>query len=576
MEDMARLLRETRGAQNYDIELQERPQAPPVTRPASRPRSTKKSKRVWIPMLLFYLLGVHLLFFQFYLDGKPAKKTISQSLQAAMANIFALFVDICLLGSLGIAYNQILWRLLRKKPFQAQVIDKLVHLPGSPWDLVHFKILRRSTHLKRVWVTTLLCAMIPFALIFPPGCVETKFLNKLETTLHDVKTMNISDYGNGTVHQFIEHSLFEMLGDVNYIPMLARPKLKAIATQVLASGEPVKFDSPCGASCVYNISLEGPSFHCEESKQKPTLCDSIYEAKDMIKFEGHGDLYSISNNAFQITWDPKPKPMPSNCDIESRKSLICRMKLSTYTLEIEHSSDASRSIKAQVDNHRDVWTEQDGIQASFYYYFFNATTGFLDPALADELDTNFTKSQAFAIRQAAIHSLLGKVQLSIATDILSIHGNALQVVGSPYIGLDDKFNARFNISAENIERFLRDVVISTISIGASTHNGDIEALVGTEVYVFGEKLQFYIPYWMCFFVTFVINLYGVWCWRQNGSSAGNSFLQFATTTGSSKTLNKLAALCPGGDDHIPKELKEIELQFVDGRFRTRSQGSNCQ
>lgn len=160
----------------------------------------------------------HLLFFQFYLDGKPAKKTISQSLQAAMANIFALFVDICLIGSLGIAYNQILWRLLRKKPFQAQVIDKLAHLPGSPWDLVHFKILRRFTHLKRVWVTTLLCAMIPFALIFPPGCIETKFQNKLETTLHDVKTMNISDYGNGTLHQFTEHSLFEMAGDVNYIP----------------------------------------------------------------------------------------------------------------------------------------------------------------------------------------------------------------------------------------------------------------------------------------------------------------------------------------------------------------------
>lgn len=148
-------------------------------------------------------------------------------------------------------------------------------------------------------------------------------------------------------------------------------------------------------------------------------------------------------------------------------------------------------------------------------------------------------------------------------------------MGSPYIGLDDKFNARFNISAESIQRFLQDVVISTISMGTSTHNGDIEALVGTEVYVFAEKLQFYIPYWMCFFITFVINLYGVWCWRQNGSSAGNSFLQFATTTGSSKTLNKLAALCPGGDDHVPKELKEIELQFVDGRFHTRSEGANC-
>ncbi|KAF7550273.1 hypothetical protein G7Z17_g5834 [Cylindrodendrum hubeiense] len=49
----------------------------------------------------------------------------------------------------------------------------------------------------------------------------------------------------------------------------ARPKLKAMAAQVLASGEPVKFGSPCGSSCVYNISLEGPSFHCEEPEEKP-------------------------------------------------------------------------------------------------------------------------------------------------------------------------------------------------------------------------------------------------------------------------------------------------------------------
>lgn len=58
MEDMAHLLRETRGAKNYDIELQERTQVPPVTRPDSRPKSPEKSNRVWIPMLLFYLLGV--------------------------------------------------------------------------------------------------------------------------------------------------------------------------------------------------------------------------------------------------------------------------------------------------------------------------------------------------------------------------------------------------------------------------------------------------------------------------------------------------------------------------------------
>ncbi|KAI8685426.1 hypothetical protein NCS55_00214800 [Fusarium keratoplasticum] len=534
MGDTDRLLRSTPGASDVDIELQERPQTPSGQHPTSRPQRPKKSYKVCYLILGFYVLAVvfflgHFGFFH-YLDGKLAGDTVGQSLQAAIANVFAVFVDICLLGGLGVAYNQILWNLLRKKPFQAQVIDKMVHLPGSPWDLVHCKILRRLCHLKSVWITTLLCATIPFWLIFPPGCVETKFLNKNETTYHDVKTMNISDYGNGTVRH----------------------------------------------SCAYNISLEGPSFHCEEPEQKPAKCFPIYEAKDLVKSRANGESYTLWNNAFQITWDPKPRP--GGCDLKSRRSLVCRMKLSTYTLQIEHSLDASRSIKATVDNHRDVWTDEAWIQAQFYYYFYNVTRSELwpEPIRLDELHTNFTKSQAFAIRQAAVNALQGQVQLSIDALALSFQGNASLVLGSPYIGLHDKYNPQFNISAENIERFLQDVVISTLSLGTSTHNGDIKALVGTEVYVFSEKLQFFLPYGVCLGMGLLINFYGFWCWRRNGSAAGNSFLQFATTTSSSKTLNELVALCPGGDEHVPKKLKELELQFVNGRFRVKGEGTNPQ
>ncbi|KAI8723113.1 hypothetical protein NCS52_00166300 [Fusarium sp. LHS14.1] len=579
MGDTDRLLRDTPGANDVDIELQQRSQTP-SQRSTLRTQRSKKSYKVCYVISGFYALAVafflgHLFFFQ-YLDGELADDPIPQSIQAALGNVFAVFVDICLLGGLGVAYNQILWSLLRKKPFQAQIIDKLIHLPGNPWDLFHRKILHRPYRLWTVWITTFLCATIPFWLIFPPGCVETKFLNKNETTFHDVKTMNISDYGNGTIRQFVEHSLFEVNGDLNYNPAWARPRLKAMAGQVLASGEPVELDSPCGSSCVYNITLEGPSFHCEEPKQSPTKCGSIYEAEDLVKSGVDGERYALWNNAFQITWDPKPNA--TGCDLKSRRSLVCRMKLSTYTLQIKNSLDASRSIRTTVDNHRDVWTDQAWIQAQFYYYFYNVTHSTLwpEPIRLDELHTNFTNSQAFAIRQAAVGALQGQVRLSIDGGALSFQGNASLVLGSPYIGLHDKYDPQFNISAGNIERFLQDVVISTLSLGTSTHNGDIKALVGAEVYVFSEKFQFFLPYGVCLGMGFLINLYGFWCWRRNGSAAGNSFLQFATTTGSSKTLNKLVAPCTEGDEHLPKELKELELRFVDGKFHTRGEGANHQ
>ncbi|UPK91290.1 hypothetical protein LCI18_002225 [Fusarium solani-melongenae] len=470
-------------------------------------------------------MGCHLVFFK-RLDGKQAKK---QGLQSAGSNVFAVFVDITLLGGLGYAYNQILWRLLStKKTIPPELADTLVDLSDSPWALFRRKVFCKFRHIKRVWFVSLACAIIPFLLIFPPGGVTTEFENQLKKKLPNVKTMNISDYGDGTLRQFVEHSLFEMNADLNYNPASSRPQLKAMATQVLTSGEPVRIDSPCGSACVYNISLEGPTFHCVEPEAKYPNCTShspIYEAEDLVKNGAPGGgSYALGNNAFKIIWDPEP--IPNGCDPKSRRSLVCRMKLSTYNLKIEHSLNASRSIKATVDNHRDVWTNESWVQSQFYSYYFNSSgTEFNprpQPIHPDELHTNFTKSQAFAIRQAAISALQGVVLFSKDGESRYFGGNASQVLSSPYIGIFDRYEPKLDISADKIEHFFQDVVISTLSIGMSTHQGDIEARVGAEVYRFNAQIQFYVPYGVCAVVALLINAYGAFCWYQNKSLDGSS------------------------------------------------------
>ncbi|OHE92330.1 hypothetical protein CORC01_12392 [Colletotrichum orchidophilum] len=71
--------------------------------------------------------------------------------------------------------------------------------------------------------------------------------------------------------------------------------------------------------------------------------------------------------------------------------------------------------------------------------------------------------------------------------------------GSPYIGLVDKFNLALDIKPATIERYLQDVVVSTISLnqmpsGPLWVNADpVEALIGTNVYRFSEPWQFYAP-----------------------------------------------------------------------------------
>lgn len=141
-------------------------------------------------------------------------------------------------------------------------------------------------------------------------------------------------------------------------------------------------------------------------------------------------------------------------------------------------------------------------------------------------------------------------------------GNATNVLGSPYIGINDRFNPSFNISAENLQRYLQDVVISTLSLNMSTNNDKIEAKVGENVYVFNSKLQFYAPYAACLFVVACIYIQGLWSLRANGSSAGSSFLQFATTTSTSNALRGMAAECSsGGDENFSEGLSNLRLRF---------------
>lgn len=149
----------------------------------------------------------------------------------------------------------------------------------------------------------------------------------------------------------------------------------------------------------------------------------------------------------------------------------------------------------------------------------------------------------------------------------SFRGNATTITGSPYIGFDDKIEAKFIITAETIEQYLQDLVISTIALNFAdrpiwVNNEDITAMTGAEVYIFESKLQFYVPYAACLAITAALYIIGLWSLRKNGVSAESGFLQFATTTSSGGALNHAAYGCSaGGGENMTDELKNLKLRF---------------
>lgn len=158
---------------------------------------------------------LHWVFFA-QLNNKSVDETIPQNLSSALANFLAILAEIALLGGLGIAYEQILRDVRQKRPVFG-LEEVLRTLNSSPWNLFRRKVFRLISKVRELWIVSLLCAGIPFAIVFPPGALTVEFENSVTTTLHNVPTMNISDYGNGTYQSFVEKSLFEMNGDFSYM-----------------------------------------------------------------------------------------------------------------------------------------------------------------------------------------------------------------------------------------------------------------------------------------------------------------------------------------------------------------------
>ncbi|CAG9992158.1 unnamed protein product [Clonostachys byssicola] len=189
------------------------------------PTSAKPAKRMqdgpWevvVQMAVFFILAIalmggHLGFF-IWLDGQAVELSgISQSAQSAVANFFAVAVELVILGGIGVAYNQFLWRLFRLKSLKAKTIDTLVTLVMSPWDLWRPDLYNDATFAALIGI---LCALVPIAVVFPPGALSVEYQEGvIPVTLTNVPTMNISDFGRGGMKDVHERSFLQLEGSMN-------------------------------------------------------------------------------------------------------------------------------------------------------------------------------------------------------------------------------------------------------------------------------------------------------------------------------------------------------------------------
>lgn len=354
----------------------------------------------------------HLVFF-IRLDGQPVETSgVRQSISSALANFLALLAEMFLSAGIAVAYDNLAKRSLDRKALPARTADTLLGLPDSPWNLFRLSMLRHAGPVK--WLIGLMCFLIPVAAMFPPGALTVEFRNSVRpTVLRDVPTMNISDIGDLTHRSYMDHMLYTSAADLEVGATL--PRLSAIADVVLATGAPVDWPSPCNGPCSYSMVMEGPRFHCRNQSREESLiqdCDRalIFEAREWAKAI---DREWMGNNSFQVSWLANPMSSDNRtCEGDGLRSIDCSTSRATYKFDIANAEDGTRTIKTEIlGDDEDMWTEESPIQTYYYYYWFDGNGVFDKPVNEDDLRKNFTNSQAYVIRRAAVESLVGDINL---------------------------------------------------------------------------------------------------------------------------------------------------------------------
>ena len=122
-------------------------------------------------------------------------------------------------------------------------------------------------------------------------------------------------------------------------------------------------------------------------------------------------------------------------------------------------------------------------------------------------------------------------------------------MGSPYIGLNDRYNPQFNLSAETLQKYLEDVVVSTMSLKLSKHNGDIESKQGGQTYSFSGRLQFYAGYASCLVAAAGVYVLAFLAMGGNRRPVGSGFPNLGTAASQGRRLRGLGRE-PGGYSRI--------------------------
>jgi hypothetical protein len=133
----------------------------------------------------------------------------------------------------------------------------------------------------------------------------------------------------------------------------------------------------------------------------------------------------------------------------------------------------------------------------------------------------------------------------------------------------DKHGLKINLSAKVLQGLLQNITISLLTIANAEPGTEVTRTNYANKYKFAFPARLIAPYAAALAISLVIVVLGLWALAKNGVSAnGAGFLQLLCTTKGSRAVDEAAwAGSLGGDNNVPRELKELVVRFGELRDR---------
>lgn len=398
-----------------------------------------------------------------------------QVLVGAAGNAIASFATFVLGTAVGIAFVQILWTRLHRKPYAIEHIEAMISCRSSPFSPAALRSWRAA------WLLSAIAALgstMRLITIFAPGALRTE-TSSFEKTC-TIQKMDLS------------HAVFGVaIPDAQNVPIFyPSPNLDRMVLQNIVSGSYIPPPNFCG-TCSYNVSFNAPAMSCTDITSQFNFNTMFLKDSDPIIWKVTHDIGLRGSTITVATMKAQ------NVQMEAAR---CTVYNATYLAEISHNATSTNVIVGNPTLHRPVnETQQDAPDYMSLFTTALATAQFLDG--------------------------FGQVDLLKMQYINRGAGPYANIYFNPYFifsslgrpGPQSSMTWEWDSMRDAFPQLMANISISLLSnpINAPTSNYDTLCTYSTVLYVY-DQLHLLLSYGLGILLASLCVGAGFWSIRRNG------------------------------------------------------------